>query len=363
MRVLMDRRAEFQYENSGMGTYAAMMWQHLRQSATNERQLRGWGEEARRRTDPFFWEHLMERSLRPRDCDLLFVPHNGIGDYDYSRLSCPAVVTVHDLIPYILPECTGAGYRELFFQQMPEILEKAAHLIAVSHQTKEDLCRFGGVAAENVTVIYEGVHPFFQPLPSEYVRYCLQKTYGLSQPYVLYVGGFSGRKNVETLLCAYGALYRRGLRRCPLVLAGKPSDRTESLVRTARRLGIQDALYWPGEVPFADLPLLYNGAAVLVYPSLYEGFGLPPLEAMACGTPVIAGDHSSLPEVMGRAGLLVDMERVEDLIFAMELVLTSHTTAAAMGKRGIKQAVRFSWKKSAEKTWKVFEKIKKFADR
>ncbi len=363
MRVLMDRRAEFQYASSGMGTYAAMIWQYLRQSETAERQLLGWGEGISYQTDPFFWEHLAERQLRARDCDLLFVPHNGIGDYDDSRLSCPTVVTVHDLIPYRLPEYTGVGYRELFFRQMPKILEDAAHLIAVSHQTKEDLCRLCGVEEEKITVIYEGVHPFFQPLPREYVCRCLQKTYGLARPYVLYVGGFSGRKNVEALLCAYGALRRRGLRQCPLVLVGKSSANEEMLMKTACRLGIEDALYWLGEVPLADLPLLYNGASVLVYPSRYEGFGLPPLEAMACGTPVIAGDHSSLPEVIGRAGLLVDVERVEDLIFAMELVLTSRTTAAAMGKRGLKQAARFSWKKSAEKTWKVFEKIKKFADR
>ncbi|MGI5825028.1 MAG: glycosyltransferase family 4 protein [Bacillota bacterium] len=363
MRVLMDRRAEFWYANTGMGTYSSMIWRYLQSRRPENCFLDGWGKQPEKNTDCFFWERLAAAdSFLPAGCDLFFVPHNGIGRYDYENAGCPFAVTVHDVIPYVLPETVGRGYRKIFTEQMPEILYRAAHIIAVSHNTKNDLIRLGGVREEKISVIYEGKNEIFQPLPGDFVRGCLEKYYGLDLPYILYVGGFSGRKNVVSLLYAFSRLVKSS-GALKLVLVGKPSPNREALEKTARSLGIGERIAWLADVPLWDLPLLYNGAAMLVYPSLYEGFGLPVLEAMACGTPVITGGNSSIPEVVGRAGILLDVGDREELAFAMELVLNSKTTSAAMSKRGIARAAGFTWEKTAEKTWKVFEKFAEFADK
>lgn len=368
----MDRRGEFLYEATGMGTYSAMMWRGLRQAVrerSGEVHLEGWGESAERQTRDFFWEEITAQPICDylADChrppDVIFLPNNGLGGGDLQRLSCPAVVTVHDMIPFVLPETVGSGYLQIFREQMPKILRSAAHIIAVSHQTRNDLIHLGGVPPEKITVIYEGKNDIFQSLPRDYVSSMLAKIWGLQSPYLLYVGGFSGRKNVPALLLAFARLLNNSGEDLQLVLVGRNSPNREQLRDLAARLGIGGRCVWLEQVAPYDLPLLYNGAEMLVYPSLYEGFGLPPLEAMACGTPVVTGDNSSLPEVVGRAGLTVNASDVSQLIFAMELLLSSPQTAGELSRAGIRRAAKFSQRQNAEKTLKILEKVGKLADK
>lgn len=378
MKILMDRRGEFLYSASGMGTYSAMLWRGLRQAVRGRAEkfrLAGYGESDKRLTKDFFWEEIIAQPLTcvPKvmelSPELVFLPNNGLGGGSLHHLPCPAVVTVHDMIPFIMPEAVGGGYLQIFREQMPEILRRAAHIIAVSHQTKNDIVRLGGAPPEKITVIYEGANEIFQPLPKAYVHNMSARIWGLEPPYLLYVGGFSGRKNVRSLLLAFARLTdgagscgksRRNLR---LVLVGRDSPNRRHLQELAQALGIGGRCLWLENVAPYDLPLLYNGSEMLVYPSLYEGFGLPPLEAMACGVPVVVGDNSSLPEVVGKAGLTVNAADVAQLAFAAKMLLESPETAAELGKAGVRRAAKFSWRQNAEKTLKIFEKVGKPADK
>jgi glycosyltransferase involved in cell wall biosynthesis len=362
MKAIMDRRAEFSYENTGMGRYSAMMWQFLKQTIPSQWQIQSLNQLKMKKTDCFFWENIMEESISVKnEGDIFFAPNNGIGNYKYKNYNGKVVVTIHDIIPYIMEKTVGAGYKKIFFEQMPRILEKADHIIAVSYNTKQDLIEFCGVNEEKITVIHEGVDLLFRPLPEDQIKSCLEKYYEIDFPYIFYVGGFSGRKNVAALLEAFSkAALDKNLY---LLLVGKPSPNTEILRKQAQKLKILEKIIWLTDVPLEYLPILYNGAELFVYPSLYEGFGLPLLEAMACGTPVIAGNNSSIPEVVGKGGILVDTKNSDDLAFAMEYVLSSKKDVDTMISEGLLRSTEFSWRKTAEKTWKVFEKVVKFADR
>lgn len=357
----MDRRGEFLYQHTGMGTYSAMVWHNL-QTAAPDWDWLGLGAREEKNTEDFFWEKITAEAIAvPKSADLLFVPHNGIGSYRRHD-GCPLVVTVHDIIPYILPETVGKGYLEIFLRQMPRILREADQIIAVSRQTKKDLINVCGVGREKITVIYEGKNEIYRPLEKNYVRYCLRKNFGSIEPYILYVGGFSGRKNVGALLESFAKvslLYPR----LSLVLVGRPSPNRSRLEKLATKLSIAEKTIWLEQVRAEALPVLYNGAEMLVYPSLYEGFGLPPLEAMACGVPVVAGNNSAVAEVVGRAGLLIDVSYADEIAAAVISLLASPETAAAVGKAELRRAEAFSWRRNAEKTLKIFEKVGKPADK
>ena len=357
----MDRRGEFLYQHTGMGTYSAMVWHNLQIAAPDWDWL-GLGAGAEKTTEDFFWEKITAEAITvPESAHLLFVPHNGIGSYR-RHYGCPLVVTVHDVIPYILPETVGKGYLEIFLRQMPRILQNADHIIAVSEQTKKDLISVCGVNAEKITIIYEGKNEIYRPLEKNYVRSRLRKNFGISEPYILYVGGFSGRKNVGALLEAFAKV----LAFCPqlrLVLVGRPSPNRSRLENLASKLGIVEKIIWLEQVRADALPVLYNGAVMLVYPSLYEGFGLPPLEAMACGIPVVAGNNSAVAEVVDKAGVLVDVSSAAEIAAAVISLLASPEKAAAVGKAGLRRAATFSWRQNAEKTLKIFEKVGKPADK
>ena len=362
MKIIMDRRAEFLYQCSGMGTYSTMVWKFLQNLSSPPCRIQGLGELKKTTTDCFFWEHIMQERLSVPKCNIFFTPFNGIGNYVFSDKSCAVISTVHDIIPYIMPQTVGKGYKEIFYKQMPHILKNSAHIITVSHNTKEDLMRIGNIDESKITVIYCGVEAIFQPLPKTLTANFLHNYYGFDFPYILYVGGFSARKNVTSILQAFSRLNFRQHPKLHIVLVGKPSPNQEKLQKTSEKLNIADRVIYLQNLPPQDMPYLYNGASLFVYPSLYEGFGLPPLEAMACGTPVIAANNSSLPEVIGNAGILTNCNDIDDLAFNINLVLSSKITANAMSKRGILRAKGFSWQKNAEKTLKVFKKFAKFAD-
>jgi len=191
----------------------------------------------------------------------------------------------------------------------------------------------------------------------------LRRKRGLPQRMILFVGTLEPRKNAETLIRAYARLRRASAIPHRLVLAGGRGWRYEGLFALVEELGLQDDVLFPGFVPYDELPLWYNAADLFVFPSLYEGFGLPPLEAMACGVPVVVSSVSSLPEVVGDAGLLVDPLDVEGLAEAMARVLNDGALRAEMRGRGLARAERFSWLETARGTVRVYERVLKTSPR
>ncbi|MGE5553622.1 MAG: glycosyltransferase family 4 protein [Betaproteobacteria bacterium] len=297
----------------------------------------------------------ISRSLAEGGFALHHVPHNGLGFPPDPN--CPVITTIHDLIPYVLPQTCTRRYLERFLARMPDICARSALILAVSRHTRQDLCRILGVPETKIVVTYEAPEPCYRPLPFSEANALAAEKYGLTGPFLLYVGGFSPRKNLPALLAAYAAVRGDLADRPPLVLAGSLDASGQRLVERAKDLGLADEVRFPGFIPSSDLPYLYRAARLFVYPSLYEGFGLPPLEAMACGTPVIASRESSLPEVVGNAGLLIDPYDPDSIADALLRLANNQETREALRQKGLRQAKTFSWRRTAAETLLAYEAV------
>lgn len=264
----------------------------------------------------------------------------------------PTVVTVHDLAPLLLPAYRRSVAARLYAAIAARATERAAAVLADSESTAADVRDHLGVPAASIHVVPLGVRAAFTasgpPMP------------GLPPRYGLYVGGFDPRKNVACLLEAWvGVHAATGV---PLVVAGAlPADGDRFLTdprEAARRVGLPpDALLMVGAVAQEDLPALYRGAAVFAYPSRFEGFGLPPLEAMACGTPVVASSATSLPEVVGDAGRLVSPDDPAAWSEAIREVLEDPVAATALREAGLRRAAAFPWSETARRTAEVYLRV------
>ncbi len=280
-------------------------------------------------------------------------------NYVPMRFDGPTVVTIFDLSFYFYPEThpkERIRYMERYFYPR---LDRANHFITISEATKRDLVKQLNLPEEKITVTPLGVDDSFKPFSPNTENLILSK-YGLKHgSYVLSVGTLEPRKNIVTLLNAYAELPSVLRNRFPLVLAGGVGWLMEDLEKKIQGLGIKSTTYITGYIPKSDLPSLYGGATVFVYPSIYEGFGLPVLEAMACGTPVITSNTSSLPEVLGSAGILIDPHNVSQLTREMENLLTNPVQRDLLTQAGIKRAKIFTWEKCASKTLDVYNHVVK----
>jgi glycosyltransferase involved in cell wall biosynthesis len=235
---------------------------------------------------------------------------------------------------------------------MPLYCRRADRIIAISHATQRDLIAAYDVPPEKVTVIHEAADPRFQPQPPEAVE-AVRTRYGLPERYLLSVGTIEPRKNLTRLLEAFEALHAEGLTDALVVVGGRGWLYDDFFARLERSPA-REAVLFPGYVPDADLPPIYAGAQALAFPSLYEGFGLPVLEAMACGAPVACSNTSSLPEVAGDAALLFDPHDVTAITQALHRLLSDDTLHADLQQRGRGRAATFSWDRVAAETEAVY---------
>jgi glycosyltransferase involved in cell wall biosynthesis len=231
-------------------------------------------------------------------------------------------------------------------------VRRARRIVAVSESTKRDLVRSYSLSPDKVDVVYNGVDPSFRPLPSKQVAAFRRET-ELPERFILFVGTLEPRKNVVGLVEAYARLPKE---RPPLMLVGGKGWLYDEIFARVEALGLSHEIRFVGYVPAEALPLWYNAADLFVYPSLYEGFGLPALEAMACGTPVVTSMASSLPEVVGDAGRLVDPSDTEGLAAVMAQVLGSGEQREQMQIEGLAQASKFSWEQTAFYTAHSFKR-------
>ena len=267
------------------------------------------------------------------------------------------VFTVHDLIYLFYPQYHLPLNRWYLTLMLPRFLRRADAIIAVSENTRRDVTRLMGIPAEKMTVIHEGVNPAFTPIhdPAELAR--VRRQYKLPERYILFLGTLEPRKNIELLLDAYQALLARDSGWPPLVIAGRKGWLFKPVFEKVAALGLTERVCFTDWVAEADAPALISGAEVFVYPSLYEGFGLPPLEAMACGTPVIASTASSLPEVVGEGGLLVDPHDPAGLTQALERLLGDADLRADLRARALARAKLFTWEAAARQTLAVYQQV------
>ncbi len=274
---------------------------------------------------------------------------------------CPVVATIHDLSFEHLPETFHRRSRTQLRLTVRRTARRAAQIIVPSEHTRRDIIETYGLEPERVSSIPLAAAPHFAPVADEGERARVRRRYGIEDEHILALGSIQPRKNLARLIRAYAGLRRaRAQAKLPqLVIAGRKAWLYEETLRALDESGEQERIILTGYVPEADLPALYSSALCFVYPSIFEGFGLPPLEAMACGTPVITGDRTSLPEVVGDAGLLVNPFDEEAIAEAIARVIDDRNLRATLRQRGLERARRFSWRATAQLTLAAYERAAK----
>jgi len=265
----------------------------------------------------------------------------------------PYVVMIHDIIHEYLPEFYPKSLCFLMRLFYPLSARRASRILTVSKHSKRDIVKFYKIREEKIIVTYNAVSKNFYPIEEKDKTTAILKNYGINEGYILFVGRLEPRKNVVRLILAFHKLKSINNINQKLVIVGMKDYKCEEIFKCVNDLNLQKDVIFTGRVENDALPIFYNGASLFVYPSIAEGFGIPPLEAMACGTPVISSDNSAMPEVIGNAGILVDPYNIEDLARTIFKVLSNKYLRKKMKRQGLKRAKSFSWENSARKTLKV----------
>lgn len=270
---------------------------------------------------------------------------------------CPTVLTVHDISFAVHPEFFTLRDRVLLGALVPPALRSADRVITDVPFMKNEFIRVYGLDPERIEVIPLAADPRYQALEVEKCRRFVREQHGFDDNFILYVGTLQPRKNVDTLVRAYAMFRRHTGMQHKLVIVGKPKYRFGPVFEAIEQSGFSDDVIFTGFVADEHLPDYYNAASLFVFPSRYEGFGLPVLEAMACGTPVITTNVSSLPDVAGDAAILVDPNDVDGFAESMARVLGDAALAGNMRRDGLARAATFSWERTARETLAVYEKV------
>lgn len=304
-----------------------------------------------------------EQSDFPRACQevgatLAHVPYWGAP----LRSPIPLVVTVHDLTTLLIPEYRRTAAARLYNALVSASARGADHIITDSFASKLDILDHLHIPEERVTAIYLGVEPqYTQKSGGDLMEIAVLRKYDLPDFYILYLGGYELHKNVLNLLHAYTYVAQALGEEYPLVLAGKKPEKVTAVFPDyddyIRRSNLEKFVRWIGYVDEEDKPVLYRNAETFVFPSRYEGFGLPPLEAMACGTPVVAGDGGSLLEVIGPAGFAIDPDDVRNMAGSIIATIMQPELAAELRQKGVEQAAKFTWEKTATETLLVYDQV------
>lgn len=370
MRIAVDARGINWYKGTGIGTYTYNVLKNLFiLDGQNDYHLFWSGDYfkefqtkqsnivmASKRHQRFFENYYFPDYISKKKIDLYHIPQNGIGLSP--DINCLKVVTIHDLIPYVLPETVGPGYLKNFLEVMPKIIDSCDGILTVSEFSKRDILKFFPRFPENrIFVTPLASNSNFKPLDKEKCAYDVLKRFNFSNPYILYIGGFSSRKNVAGLIKAFNKINNKLSQKHSLLIVGSLKDDSKKMQDLVNELNLTEQVVFTGFIEDEYLPILYNGAKLFVYPSIYEGFGLPPLEAMSCNTPVITSNITSIPEVVADSGILIDPYNINELSTALEKVLNEDKYREILSETGYKRSKLFSWINTSEKTINAYDNI------
>jgi len=373
MKISIDARGINLYNGTGIGTYTDnLIRELLKIDNENEYSLFWAGADYERfkktntkiiltskKHSAFYENHYFPKYTKKNNIDIHHIPQNGMGLYD--GYSTNSIVTIHDLIPYILPETTGRGYLERFIKNMPYILDKAKGILTVSEYSKQDILKFfNHIPEDKIFVTPLAANSEFKPLDKDYCKNIIKNSFNFNSPYILYIGGFSSRKNARDLITAFDNISKELNKPHVLLLGGSVKDEGKKLIEYAQSLNSNNNIIFTGFIEDKLLPILYNGAEVFVYPSLYEGFGLPPLEAMSCMTPVITTNVTSIPEVTKDNCILIEPNNIIALEDSLLNLLNNDLIREELSKKGYARSKELSWKETAQKTLDAYKKIYEF---
>lgn len=311
---------------------------------------------------PYWDQFIIPKLIKKYKIDLYHAPSN-LGLPAYPKNPCKLVVTIHDIAPAVLPDYYKRASKEIFleYQSYPGISAMFADkVIAVSASTKKDICRIFNIEAAKIRVIFQGDDEKIARNLDKNILEAYQKKYGFGEDYIMYVSEIALRKNHENLFRAFGEVRRKTGRDTKLLLAGRAHEEfTEPLRKVIADIGQEKNIIFLDYVPEDALSVLLSYARLMVYPSLYEGFGLPILEAMACGCPVVCSNVSSLPEVAGKAARLFDPYDIKSIAEAIEFGISDEAWRKKTVEKGFLRVNDFSWEKTQKETFDVYRKLLK----
>ncbi|HWP46757.1 MAG TPA: glycosyltransferase family 1 protein [Candidatus Limnocylindrales bacterium] len=377
MRIGLDARLAF-YDRTGIGQYTRALLTYLPTVSTDQdlyflfcdRQpfVNPWSDPRLNivpipRKQRILWTNFsLPPFLKAKQIDL----YHGVCNFELPvRKVCPYVVTIHDLIPLFFPKLVPKKHLLLFHILMRWVARIADKIITDSNSSKKDILDRLGVPEEKIQVIYLAHHPVYRPIPDRNKIESILAKYRLNGKYLLFTGVLEPKKNLLRLIEAFYLLKTQinPHKDLKLVLVGGTgwgyTGAGENLPRLIEQRELKEEVIFTGYVPDEDLPYLYNGAELFVFPSLYEGFGLPVLEAMACGTPVVTSKVSSLPEIVGEAGKLINPYDPRSIAEGISEVLTNQTLRQSMIEKGLQRAHLFSWQRTAAETLAVYRSVTK----
>lgn len=375
MRVLISGWF-LQYPTTGTGQYAWELLRHLPRARPNwtigVAVPEGWSASLPEGVAPvevrsprlpqdfqklWFEQIALPRAAARWRADRMFVPYWA----PPLRAPVPVIVTVHDLIPLLFPEYRASVAARLYTALVLAATPSAAHILTDSEASRRDILQRLRLSPERVTAVPLGVSERFTPRPDPILDARVRTRYDLPPAYVLYLGGFDRRKNIETLLAVYTWAQDAIGDHFPLVIAGRLPEGSSRLFvdprPLARAWGIEDVVRTIGPVAEEDKPALYRGASAFLYPSRYEGFGLPVLEAMACGVPVVASEIPALVELVGDAAYLLPPDDARAMAGALISVLVDFQLGQTLRERGIRRAAAFTWIACARRTAEIIEGV------
>lgn len=354
------------FHRTGTSTYTHELVQHLRRQnpedtvvlfARNQRMAGGSYHNisyTERAANYFYKEYRLPRELADLDIDIYHSPRD-MGMPRPRQMPCPCVMTLHDIILVRLArDYYGSLRAKMYERRLRARVAGADHIITISTFSKQDLVDWTGIDPYRVSVVYDGVSERFRPVMDDSALDAVRMKYRLPHDFILCVGSTEPRKNVNTAIEAFNR-YRDMHPHAQLVVTGAAYCRVEP--REAFAGMDLDGVSFPGYIHDDDMPALYTMAGALLFPSLYEGFGLPPLESMACGTPVITSNTTSIPEVVGDAAILVDPGNIAEMTGALEMLMSSAGLRDDLIARGKERAAQFTWEKTARETRRIYGEV------
>lgn len=371
MNIGIDARAARWYRGTGIGTYTYQLIYNINLIDKLNRYLLFLPDENISDLNPGdnidirlisedrrenFWEEIdIPNILTNTGMDIYHVPQNGIG-LPREKTS-PFVITLHDVIPFIMPETVGPQYLKIYTKEIPEIIPLCDGIITVSEFSKQDIIKSLGFPEDKIFVTHLAAEDIYYPQNKTLCKNFVKENYKIEENFILYVGGFSPRKNITGLIQAFSKIKPKLKKKYKLVILGKKGRSYYDYRDLAYELGLKEDVIFTGYVPVEELPVFYNAASVFCYPSFYEGFGLPPLEAMACGTPTIASNVTSIPEILGDDALYIKPENIDDIAEKLLMLIEDEKLRIEMSFKGLRRSAMYSWKKTAVETINAYRQI------
>ncbi len=373
MNISIDGRAAFWYRGTGIGTYTyQLIYSLIKKYDKNHYNIYAPYESkediyinnknskiifSNNNYSGYFWNDI---STPPKylneKTNIYHIPHNGIGML--SNKSTPTIITLHDIIPYKMPETVSDSYLRIFHKYIDTIIDNADGIITVSQYSKNDIATQFNYPKEKIFVTHLSNEEIYYPIDSSLCKNFIHRKYKIGDNFILYVGGFSPRKNITGLIEAFSNYINLSKdRNLKLVIAGKKGLSYSIYKKKVEDLKIENKVIFTGYIPVNHMPIFYNACEVFVYPSFYEGFGLPPIEAMACGTPVIASSLTSIPEIIGDAAYYINPHSIDEITSSLTKVLNNQDLKRNLIKKGLKKSSEYSWNKTAKETLDAYKTV------